>query len=353
MDDEVQAPGWDAIDAALKPIYGDAEPAGHWGTIVRYSMGGEDPCDGVSAYRRDEPVPHWHYITYGMTELYEKESDDPEYSGWGLEFTYRLARAPEDGDTPPTWPLTLLNGMARYIIDSGNLLQPGHYIDLNGPPGPVESDLTSAAFVHDPELPPIQTPNGKVEFLQLVGITDDEQAAMRRWKTSKVLELMADRLPLFVTDLRRKSLMADPDINARVADGARTEGSWTGSLGIEVLQVAKTGGLFGGSGVKLTLGAGVIEDFLSVLPGRLFFDRDYVLVGRPIRARMTRGAAFSARQDGQDWDLVLTDEIVRELIAVVRPKAGLYKLPSEKRFMVEVVPTRIRDTDGTVVRTIG
>lgn len=353
MDDEVKAPGWDAIDAALKPIYGDVEPAGHWGTIIRYSLGGEDPCDGVSAYRREEPVPHWHYVTYGMSELYEKESEDPEYSGWGLEFTYRLARTQEDGDTPPTWPLSLLNGMGRYIIDSGNLLQPGHYIDLNGPPGPVESALTSAAFVHDPELPPMQTPNGKVEFLQLVGITADEQAAMRRWKTSKVLDLVAEQLPLCVTDLRRKSLLVDPEISARVAEGARTEGSWTGSLGIEVLHLARTGGLFGGSGVKLTLGAGVIEDFLSVLPGRLPFDRDYVLIGRPTRARMTRGAAFSAKEQGGDWDLVLTDEMVRELCAVVKPKTGVYKLASEKRFTIEVIPTHIRSRDGTVVQTIG
>ena len=30
------------------------------------------------------------------------------------------------------------------------------------------------AFVYDPELPAINTPNGKVEFLQVVGITLDE-----------------------------------------------------------------------------------------------------------------------------------------------------------------------------------
>jgi len=49
-------PGWDAINAALEPHYGDQEPL-HWGTIVRWPMGGPDPLDGLSAYRAPGPHP--------------------------------------------------------------------------------------------------------------------------------------------------------------------------------------------------------------------------------------------------------------------------------------------------------
>ncbi|SFS61966.1 hypothetical protein SAMN04488601_1012771 [Paenibacillus sp. 453mf] len=47
-----QAPGWDAIDEALKPIYGDQEPK-DYGTLLPYSLGGQDPLDGISAYKSE------------------------------------------------------------------------------------------------------------------------------------------------------------------------------------------------------------------------------------------------------------------------------------------------------------
>ena len=71
------APGWDAITAALERLYPGQEPR-HYGAARRRRLGGPDPIDGLSAYMRLEPVPHWHIVTYGFSELYEKESDDLE-----------------------------------------------------------------------------------------------------------------------------------------------------------------------------------------------------------------------------------------------------------------------------------
>ena len=45
--DEDDTVGWDAIDAALKTLYGDIEPR-HYASIVKYATGGEDPLDGTS-----------------------------------------------------------------------------------------------------------------------------------------------------------------------------------------------------------------------------------------------------------------------------------------------------------------
>src|SRR5688500_9386346 len=88
IDETDESPVWAAIDGALARIYGDAEPH-HWGTLHKWVLGGPDPLDGISVYPRDEPVPHWHYVSYGMTELYEKQSENPDESGWGFEFTFR------------------------------------------------------------------------------------------------------------------------------------------------------------------------------------------------------------------------------------------------------------------------
>ena len=51
--------------------------------------------DGVEIWKSEHGIPHWHYVTYGFTELYEKKSEDPEVSGYGFELTFRLKRGKE------------------------------------------------------------------------------------------------------------------------------------------------------------------------------------------------------------------------------------------------------------------
>ena len=122
--------GWDAIDKAFEKIYGDQEPM-HYAAMIKYWMGGPDPLDGISVFRSDNGVPHWHYVSYGFTELYEKEGDNPEYSGYGFELTMRLLRSPDE--EVPQWPLSLMQNFARYVFESGNIFEAGHYLDCNGP----------------------------------------------------------------------------------------------------------------------------------------------------------------------------------------------------------------------------
>ena len=82
--------GSEAIQAKLAAVCGPQEPK-HWGTVMQYSEGGPDPLDGISAYRGENP-PHWHYVTFGFSELHEKRSKDREVSGWGFELSFRLKR---------------------------------------------------------------------------------------------------------------------------------------------------------------------------------------------------------------------------------------------------------------------
>jgi hypothetical protein len=66
--------------------------------------------DGVSVYRAARPA-HWHLVTFGLSELYAKESDEPAVSGWGFELTMRVPR--QRGDQAPLWALGLLQGIAK------------------------------------------------------------------------------------------------------------------------------------------------------------------------------------------------------------------------------------------------
>src|SRR5437868_6371298 len=129
-DREPSALGWGAINAALAPIYGEGEPPYHYGPVLPAMLGGKDPLQGISIYDHPLPVPHWHFVTYGFSELYEKESDDPEVSGFGFELTFRLARQEE---TPPGWVLNFLQNLGRYVFQTGNAFDIGHYLDCQGP----------------------------------------------------------------------------------------------------------------------------------------------------------------------------------------------------------------------------
>jgi hypothetical protein len=52
-------------------------------------LGGNDPLDGISVYDGGD---FWHFVTYGFSDLYEKETKDPEWSGFGFELTMKLKK---------------------------------------------------------------------------------------------------------------------------------------------------------------------------------------------------------------------------------------------------------------------
>lgn len=201
---ELASPGWDAIDAALVAVYG---PAPHQHVSYEPVAGEATNLAGCSAHDAGD---HWHLVTYGLSELWEKQpTSHPDYSGWGLELTMRVPRA--DGDTQaPGWAFTMLNAMGRHIHATRAIPLAGHRIDLGRPvtghpdvPDAPATGLTAFAVVEDPQLGAIDTPNGRLAFHQLVGITEAERAEMVTTSTDAVLARLAAASPLLVTDPAR------------------------------------------------------------------------------------------------------------------------------------------------------
>ncbi|MBR7829323.1 suppressor of fused domain protein [Actinospica sp. MGRD01-02] len=196
---EPEASGWDAIDAVFDELYGGIEPV-HVGYIPGLAAG--SGLQGCSAYRAAD---HWHYVTYGLTELWDKsEEADPEISGWGYEFTLR-APAEAGEDKPPQWPFNLLEQLAKTTNQGGSVYEVGHRIDVRRPiTGEDGTALTALAITRDTELPElIDSPNGAFALLQVVGITADELARMKDTSTAAVLEDLAEGNPLLITDPAR------------------------------------------------------------------------------------------------------------------------------------------------------
>jgi hypothetical protein len=351
--DDDSAPGWDAISRACDRLYPGREPQ-HWGTIVRWSWGGKDPLDGISAYRAPGPPVHWHFVSYGLTELYQKTSDNREESGWGFELTFRLRRKARDA-APPTWAMNFLQNLARYVFETENVFGPGHHMDLNGPIALERPDtqIRAVAFAEDPELRAIETPHGHVQFLQVIGLTPDEYDAARQWDTDKLLALVRRRDRLLVTDLDRPSYLDDPATAAAVARGLRRDGSSQSGAAVDVLTWTvdrRKKPLT----AALTLGAFAVERFKQMLTGRLPYDRPCWLWGPEGRQVEFRPASRTRWEEASDGPVVhLAPAAVDAIVAGLEPKRGQYQWPELPGLTIIVRPTEIRDKDDRVIEVVG
>lgn len=199
--------GWNFIDTELEKIYDEQEPL-HFAPSVPYILGGENPLDGISVYKSNKQSKHFHFVTYGFSELYyDEESADKEFSKYGFELTFRLKMENEDDNI--NWACNLLQNLAKYVFKSGKWFEEFHFIPANGPiRSEFYTEITALAFVLDPELGKIDTPHGEVMFLQMVGLTTSEYEELKQnpktTETEKLIEKLKQNNKLLITDLNRK-----------------------------------------------------------------------------------------------------------------------------------------------------
>jgi len=209
---ENDMPGWDAITGRLSEIYPGRDPDFKIATLQGWRIGGPSPLDLVCIYKRTDPIPHLHFISYGMSELYyDEESAGNEFGKWGFEFTFRFAvgadEMPSTDADIPMWAVHLMQNLGRYVYDSEKWFEHGHVIRIDGEVREdMDSLITAAAFALDPEMGAIDTPHGKVDFLQIVGITEDEIAGAYDGKYSgaELREALSKENPFLITDFGRR-----------------------------------------------------------------------------------------------------------------------------------------------------
>lgn len=71
--------GWDSITKEFERIYPGQDNPKHYGTLISWELDGNDPLRGISIYDSGDC---WHFVTYGLSELYEKISANKEISGY-------------------------------------------------------------------------------------------------------------------------------------------------------------------------------------------------------------------------------------------------------------------------------
>lgn len=353
LDSDLQdeAPGWAAIDAACDRLY-PAQTPHHFGSAVPAFMGGGDVLQGISAWKRLDPLPHWHFVSYGLSDLYEK-SHEAEHSGWGIELSFRLACA-EDATRPPGWALNFLQNLARYVDSRGNVFRAGDWMTANGPIAlDQQTDLCSMGFVLDPELGRIETPHGHVDFIQVVGLTRDEELAAKRWSAGALLASLQPHMPLWITDLTRPCLLAQAPLRAEVEAAIERDGSSSGMLYADVLQWQQHKRLLRKPLMEITLGARVVDELLALLPLRLPYGRDFMLASAGRLLCFLPADANQAVASEDRLDLYLTTTTLQSLRESLRAKAGKYEIPGFEGVRLHIQQSQIRDAAGEVVRTIG
>jgi suppressor of fused-like protein len=320
--------GWEAIESYLRRFYGAVEPTHHWGTLISFRAGGPDPLDGISAYSVSQPVPHTHYVSFGMSELYDKESHIAEQSGWGFEFTMRVK---EDREIDPSWVCLLFQELARYVFRTGNPLCQNEHVDFQRAlTNEFDTNMSAVLLVEDPVLGSIDTTNGRIQFLQLVAVTADELEAVRAWQLEQLVALMRKSNPYLISDMQRPSIMNEPQMRQAIRSGMQQDGSSCGyyymnEMAYEVDEndpVRST----------LTLSSREAEAFQGLLTGRLLHGRIAELAGAG--KLFTLQPAAECRIDAMAENQVsihLTTDAIKELVGLLAKKgqtASLRDLPN-------------------------
>lgn len=335
--------GGDAIDAHLEGLVGGPADE-HWKPGTSNRLRGATPLLDIAGWRIED---HWHLVTYGLSEMEEKQSSDKLVSGWGFELTMRVplqaAKAGSGeqasnagaGEAGPEWAVDLLNNLAIYVWTYGHAFAAGDLVDLRGPvlPKDTKSPITAAVIVSDPGVEPLSGPFGRVEFLQIVGVTADELEACRSWDTAGVIGWLVQDDGWLVTRPDRRSVLAEPHRGAEL-DQLVAAAPGFRELVVGTLKIARRP--FGRTVV--TIGGGASAALGPALSRQLAAKGDrFTLLGDGGQVRFLVGAEAGWSSEGESVQVTVPSDDVQSLANLFDGRKGWGSLPSLSglRFRVE------------------
>lgn len=212
-----------------------------------YFQLGSDPLDYIYIFQNEEDkargIPrHWHYIGFGLTDIYGFGNSLERYpptsgidrlSGFGYELTFRLKSDSHETSIQdaPMWPCEVMQKIARYNFNSKLVFKEGDNLSWHKPLAEEDSRIQDFLMTIDPQLTKIQTPYGKVKFIQLVGVCRDELEAAKASSVNEILDILRENSETggtyLVTDMRRGHTIFefDPSNRKRVLDRINGSGS--------------------------------------------------------------------------------------------------------------------------------
>lgn len=183
--EEITPKGWDAITEIFEKVYPGQKRPLHYTTKLPWELGGNDPLQGISVYDGGD---YYHFVSYGLSDLYDKSNKDDKYSGYGMEFTLKLKKKKyKDLDKELKNIAGIFQQLARTTFTRGELYKPFEYIYTGQTVGidfEQKSKLTGFITILDEEVGSIDTPNGIVDFVELIGVHNSELERLLDKKTT-------------------------------------------------------------------------------------------------------------------------------------------------------------------------
>jgi len=204
--EEINAQGWDAITNECERIYPNQKNPKHYGTLINWKFGGNDPLEGISIY---DGGNYWHFVTYGLSELYEKETENKDISGYGMEFTFKLKKdnyKNEEAEIKCIYGI--LQSIARITFTKGEVFNAYEYLytgQTQGIDTEMKSNITGFITIPDSKLNSINTSNGKVDFIEFIGVTDLELIALKNKELD--VKSLYEKIGSDITNYNRESVI--------------------------------------------------------------------------------------------------------------------------------------------------
>ena len=201
-------PGIEAIYTEGRRVYpGQNDPKTFVSTVYRRNLL-ETPLDRVVVY---DGGTYWHFVTFGLSDIYMKTFDDPETSGYGMELTFKLKKYNYlDEDAELRQINKLLQAIASVTFKENEVFLPYEVVDM-GDSDPLDtqgtSNIVSFITIPDEDFNTIYTPYGRVRFVEFIGITKAETDHLLEENKGKqgVLDFY-NELGSDLTDYDRESL---------------------------------------------------------------------------------------------------------------------------------------------------
>lgn len=204
--EKVHQYGMEVIDNAVERVYPSESIHTNYVPMIRWDLGGPDPLDRVTIYDGGD---YYKYVTYGLTELYDKKSKDLKKNGFGMEFTFKLKKdAYKDEERELKNVVGILQTLARSTKEDGEIFKPYEYIYTGQTVGmdiERKSNIVGFITIPDRELKPAYSAYGRADFIAFIGVTEQElQAVMKKELTVKELY---EKLGTDVTSYTIKSVI--------------------------------------------------------------------------------------------------------------------------------------------------
>lgn len=195
--------GFNAILEECRNAYPEQLYPIHYGPMITWEAGGRFPLREVNVYETDE---YYHFVSFGLSDLFEKTTSD-EYSGYGMEFTFKLKKDRyENLELEIKCVYNILQQVARITFTKNEIFDIYEYIytgQTDGIDAFRKSNITGLITIPDTTFVSLDTPNGRVNFVEFIGVTNNELLALENKKIT--VQNLYKKIGSDVTDYNRKS----------------------------------------------------------------------------------------------------------------------------------------------------